>query len=73
MGSSIKEGLGTLNSATLDGLKTKAENEKLNGLTEIVSIPITIIIILVFYFSSLIGFMYQLDEKCFRDTGKRKT
>lgn len=55
MGNTIIQDIRTLYSATLDGLKTEAENKKLNDLTVVGSIPIMIIIILVFHILSVIA------------------
>ena len=49
MVNTIIQGARTPFTATLDGLKIEAENEKLNDLTEIGSVVIMIIIILVFH------------------------
>ena len=54
MVNTIIQGARTPFTATLDGLKIEAENEKLNDLTEIGSVVIMIIIILVFHTLSLI-------------------
>lgn len=55
MVNTVIKGARTPYSATLDGLKIEAESEKLNDLTEIGSIVIMIIIILVFRILSLIA------------------
>jgi Na+/H+ antiporter NhaC len=55
MVNTIIQGARTPFTATLDGLKIEAENEKLNDLTEIGSVVIMIIIILVFHILFLIA------------------
>lgn len=55
MGNIIIQGVRTLYSATLDGLKIEAENEKMNDVTEVSIIPVIITISLVIHILSLIA------------------